>query len=341
VKQTEFKEKEKKVEALIDQILKILLEKPEKKVRLVGHRFPDDDVWLCFWMAKKFIPEAKEAEICFVNAGQALPGSEGDPHILHFDTGGGEYDQHGKGFKKTSSATILAERLDLLKDPGIKPLLEMVTAVDNIRLLPPTSIHYAIEGYPRDPKFKNQDGIIDWQMVQERVFELFDIVYNQETRRVQSRENLKKYAEWTTLPNGLKIASILWHPELREAAFEAGAAVLVWTQSRGPGRFYTGIQRSREYEPLRLDNIAATLRFAEAQVRGINVQGKNLLYIGREGPITSWYLHDSLGLILNGSRSWKPTEDEYTKLQPRQIVGLIHKALSAIPSEVVSRWNSK
>jgi len=183
------------------------------------------------------------------------------------------------------------------------------------------------------------NGTIDWQQVQKRVFELFDIVYNQATIKARSRENLKKYAEWTTLPNELKITSLLWHPELREAAFETGAAVVVWTQSKGLNKFYTGIQRNRKYPEFRLDKVAATLRYAEAQERRIDVRGKTLLYVGRGKPISNWYLHDSLGLILNGSRSWKPAEDEYTKLQPRQIIGLVHKALSAIPFEIVSKWN--
>ncbi len=328
-----------KTEELVDLIVRLALEEATPEIKtLVGHRFPDDDVWLCCWLAKKFIPKAANAEIVFINAGEFLPGSEKDPSILHFDTGGGEYDQHSKSLKRASSTTILAEKLGLSDDPGLKPLVEMVTAVDNIEPLLPDSIHFTIEGYPR---MFQSNGTIDWRQVQERVFELFDIVYNQATIKARSRENLKKYAEWTTLPNGLKIASLLWHPESREAAFEAGAAVVIWTQSKGPHYFYTGIQSNRNYPALRLNKIAAFLRFAEAQTRNIHVSNKDLTYTGRGEPISVWFLHDNLKLILNGSRSWKPSEDEYTKLQPRQIIGLVHKALSTIPSEVVQKWNKR
>jgi hypothetical protein len=336
---TKFQEKaaeakRQRTENLVDLIIRLSLEETMPEVKtLVGHRFPDDDTWLCIWIAKKFIPKADKAEIVFVNAGETLPGSEEDSSVLHFDTGGGEYDQHRKGLLRGSSATLLAKKLGLLEDPGLKPLLEMTEKVDHVKPLPVTSIHFIIEGYPR--KFKNTDRTTNWQKVQERVFELFDIVYDQETARIQAKEKLHKYAEWHTLPNGIKVASILWHPECREAAFEAGAYAVVWTTSRGPNHFYTGIQTNRKYPMLFLDNVAAALRDQENKVRRINGQNQDLRSIGRTGP---WYLHDSKHLILNGSRTWKPKEEEYTKLAPRQIVGLVHLALSAIPREIVSRW---
>lgn len=320
-------------EQLVDLVIRLALEQAAPEVKtLVGHKFPDDDVWLCCWMARRFVPKAKHAQIVFVNAGQTLPNTQGDPSVLHFDTGGGEYDQHGKGLgqTQTSSASILAEKLGLT-DHALKPLLDLAEAVDNIKPLPATSIHFAIEGYPR--MFWSRDKGTDWQKVQERVFEFFEIVYGQEIGRLLSRENLKKYAEWTSLPNGIKIAGILGHPELREAAFEQGATVVVWTQSRYGG-FYTGIQVNRQ-STVRLATVAETLRLAEANVRGIDVRGKNLTYLGRAEPVNTWFLHDSLKLILNGSRSWAPKDYEFTKLPVRHIMGLVCQSLAAIPKERV------
>lgn len=334
---------EERTDELVEKLMATLKSSSDVEIKtLVGHRFPDDDVWLCCWIARKFIPQVvNNAQIIFVNAGESLPDAEGDSSVVHFDTGGGKDDQHGKQLKNSSSAHLLTERLGFLEDPGLKPLLELVRMVDNIELLPATSIHFTIEGYPRLPEFKKLDGTIDWQKIQERVFELFEIVYNQETQRVQSRKNLEQYAEWTILPNGIKIASLFWHPELREAAFEERAAVVVWTQSRGKDKFYVGIQRHRKYPFLHLGDVVEMLRFREAKVRGINVEGKNLRYIGRGELVSSWYLHDSLGLILSGSRSWKLEPEEYTKLSPREIAGLVYRALGNIPREVVSRWNNR
>jgi len=319
----------------IDRILEIIFDQNTPEIKtLVTHRFPDDDGWLCFWIAKKFIPKTVNAKLVFVNAGETLPGLEDNPSVLHFDTGKGKYDQHGKNLKRTCSAAILAEKLGILDNPGLRPLLEMATAVDSAEKLPDRDLHFLIEGYPR----LYQNGNINWEKVQERIFEDFEVIYGQETQRVEGRKNLELFAERTTLSNGLKVTSILWHPELREAAFEDGAAVVIWTLTRGGKRFYTGIQRNRNYSKLRLDGVAAALRHAEAGARGIDVRGKDLLYIDRQGPVTSWYLHDSLTLILNGSRSWRPKDDEYTKLVPRQIIGIVHRTLSFISREVVSQW---
>lgn len=320
-----MEEKRQRTEFLVDRLVKLLLEETATQIKkLVVHRSPDDDCWLCLYMALKFIKKTANAEIVFVNSGQTLPDSGNDPSILHLDTGGGENDQHNKGFYYTSSAQLLADKLELSDDPGLKPLLANATMVDNIAPLPSTNIHFIIEGYPQ--MFKREDRTVDWQKVRERVFELFDIIYNLETRKALSRKSLEEHGEWTTLANGLKVALLIWHPECREAAFEKGAAVVIWTTKRGENHFYTGVQVNRNY-PLYLDNTWKALQNTEALARRVPVE-----------KVRCWYLHDSLKLILNGSRTYKPTEEEYTKLVPRQITGLVLRTLSGIPRDIVSRW---
>lgn len=331
-------QEEVRLERLVDALIRALVDTAPEVKKLVGHRFPDDDVWFCCWMARKFMPKAAGAEIIFVNAGTALPGSEDDLSVIHFDTGGGEFDQHTKERARTSSATLLAGKLDLTQDPGLKALLAMVTAVDNVEPLPPTSIHYAIEGYPRHPNCKKEDGTIDWGKVGERVFELFDSVYGQETQRAQSRENLQKHAVWTTLPNGLKVVSLLWNPNLREAAFEQGADVVLWTQARGSNRFYVGVQRNLKLPQLSLRGVAMHLREEEARLRQIQVDRRDLDYLQREGPVSNWFLHQSLGLVLCGSRTWELTAEEYTKIHPRALIQFVCRPLSAIPQDQVDGW---
>lgn len=329
-----------RTEDLVELMLRIIQDKAAPEIKtLVGHRFPDDDVWLCCWMAKKFVPKTANAKIVFVNAGESLPGSEGDPSVLHFDTGGGNYDQHGKRLKRTCSAVLLAKELDLDQDPSLKALLEMATAVDNVEPLPVTNIHYAIEGYPRTLKPLN--GRVDWDTVQARVFELFDMIHGHELRRHLNRQNLSQYVKWATLSNGLRVALVLWHPEFRDAAYETGATVVIWTSRKGTSRFYTGIQVSRTYPNLYLDNVAFKLRYAEAQKLQIDVRGKNLVYLDREELDLHWFMHDSRKLILNGSRTWELKEDEYTKLSLPEIVGCTFQGLSMISRETVSRWDRK
>jgi len=331
----EGEESEEKTSRLLDAILGIALN-PRPAI-LVGHRFPDDDTWLCFWMAQKFLMPGAEVRYIFVNAGESLSVPEGNGDVYHFDTGGGLFDQHGKGIKKTSSASIFAKELGLLEEhPGLKPLLAMVDAVDNVDPLPPTSLHFVIEGLPRHSGYRQTDGTVNWQMVQKRVFESFDIIYGQETQRIQGRINLEKHVKWPILPNSLKVAVLLGHPELRDAAYEKGAAVVIWTTPQK--KFYTGIQVSRKYPDLRLTAVAESLRIAEAGKRRIDVFGKNLSYIGRGEPAPQWFLHDSLKLVLNGSRSWQLEDDEYTLLEPEWIVKFVIAALSKITRVTVDQW---
>ena len=315
---------------LVDKLLEIVFNSGSPEIKtLVGHKCPDDDTWLCCWIAKRFIPKAASATITFVNAGKTLSGTENDPSVLHFDTGGGEYDQHNKRSWRMSSAQILVNKLREklnLKEPALRPLVELATATDNIKRQEATSIHSIIDGYPR--LFK-KNGNTDWDVVQGRIFELFDIVYGQEKQRVESREKLGRLVEWIKLPNGIKIAVLFGHPALREAAFEAGAAVVVWTQDKGGDKFYTGIQKHRDVD-IHLNGVAANIRWAESKERGIDASSWNLQYVGLSEKLP-WFLHDSEALIVNGSRGYPLKENEYTKLKPRQIVAIVRNTLSKLP----------
>ena len=339
---------------ILDRLFEGLSKGREVKT-LVVHRHPDVDAWLCLWIASKFIQETKGANIVFVNSGETLNGDDqNDLSVLHFDTGGGEYDQHGKGLERSSSAFLLVIRKGLDQIPGILPLLELSIAVDNIDPVPPTSIHYSIEGYAF--LLRHEDGSTDWDKVKERVFELFDIVFGQETQRVQSREQLNRYANQIALPNGIHITNILWQPQLREAAFEEGAMVVIWTDSLqrsvATGNvatraefnwarklptfrkdeweriFYTGIQRNRRFPQLFLDRVAEELDLAEARKRRVHPHDLPAI----------WFLHETKTLILNGSRTHEPAREEFTALTPTEIVGIVQRTLSFIPTHITSRW---
>lgn len=340
---------------LVDNLL-ALLTMPDVQGRktFVGHKAPDDDVFLCFYIGKKYIPGAADVRFEFVNAGESLPGTEEDVNVYHFDTGGGQDDQHGKGIKRTSSAQILAERLGVQNDPGLKLLLAMATAVDNVEPLSHRDIHFTVEGYRA--LFRKEDGKTDWDTVIQRTLELFDINYKQETQRVQSRQQLDKHARWTVFPNGLRLATILWQPQLREAAFERGASVVVWTEIRhrhkdigealswpqfnrakkSPGFsqndweqvFYTGVQRNRKIPGFSLDTVTKDLTVAEAKKRN-----SSLALLPRV-----WFLHESKALILNGSLTHDPKREEITQLTPTEIVGTVEKTLARIPPYITSRW---
>lgn len=308
---------------------------PTVVTKLVTHQWPDDDAWLCLWMAYRFIPQAFAAEVVFVNAGTTLEGSENDVTVLHFDTGHGEFDHHGKeGLGRTCSAAMLAEWLGLSDDAGLQALLELTTSVDNAEKVSPTSIHFLIEGYPR--LLKGSDGKTDWKLVQERVFELYEIIYGQERDKVQKRGELNQYARWRALRNGIRICTLFGRPDLRDPAFEAGAAVVIWTKYKGKNKFDVGVSRNRNFPSLHLDHVVAWLRNREAAVRRADTSCEDLFSMGK---YMSWFLHDSHGLILHGGKTWTPTAEERTMLTPREIEEAIIDALMGTPKHMLNGSN--
>ena len=326
---------EQRAKQLVDQIVNLAFNQMAPEIQtLVGHMWPDTDAWLCLWIARKFIPRTANAEIVFVNAGESLSGFEDDPSVLHFDTGGGPFDQHGKGLKRTSSAMLLACHLKIQNDPGLKALLNLTVMVDNVEKLSPTNLHYIIEGLPRI--HRGTDNLPDWAAVQKTVFDMFSIVYGQETGRQRSRNDLENHAGFYTLPNGIRFTELSGHPGLRAAAFERGADVVLWTQPKKRG-FYVGVQVNRRSKVV-LTGVAENLRRAEAAARELAVEDQNFNYIGREengNPVRNWFLHDSLKLVLCGSRTWELTDEEFTRLNVRQICETVRQALEKISEQAV------
>ncbi len=303
--------------------------------KLVVHRRPDTDAWSCVYLAHKHIPGAKNAEIVFVKAGELLPGSENDPTIIHFDTGGGDYDQHGRGLANSCSARILMERLGV-KDAAAEPLLALATAVDNVNRVDPTSIHYVIEGMPYHFNVAGKGP--DWKTIQQRVFEMFDILYNQEAGRIEARKLLDTIAVWVTLSNGLRIAYLGKEARCREAAFERGAAVVVWVTYRGQFK-QVGIQVNRAYPELSLTNVAIALRQAEARAHNMPVTTEDFRGPGMK---LCWFLHDSGRLVACGTRTHPVTsKEEETLGSPEDIWRLTQQAIEAIPPTLVYRWSNK
>lgn len=293
---------------------------------LVGHINPDEDVWLGFWLAERFGLCEKDIRYEFVPAGTALAGSENKPAVLHVDTGGGEYDQHGKSLGRTCSAALLAAKLGLTQDPGLKIILEWVTAVDNAEKLPPTHVHFLVVGLAHQRSCLGADKQVDWMKVKDRVYEIFDMIYALETRRETSRRQLSQHASWSALANGVKIALIFARPNLREAAFEQGADVVIWTQPKNGKGFYVGIQVNRESE-IQLTVVATLLRYVESRKRGLHLPVEDFNYIGQRPPVRGWFLHDSLKLILCGSPKAPLAENEFTKLLPSEIFQVVIQGL--------------
>ena len=326
----------KMMEQLVDELLKKLQEANQIE-ELEFHKRPDDDCFLSNYIIAKKYSELRKAKIILTNAGRKSS-EESNPSRVSMDIGGGPYDHHVKGFGRKTSADLVAERLGLLNDPGLQPLLAMVRKVDNAEKLFEDSIHFVIEGLPR--KY-HKNGDVDWTQVRDKTFELFDSVYDQTVLKAQSARDLKEYAIWVSLSNRIKICKILWHPELRDAAFDAGASVVFWTKARGKNTFWANLSTNRELSNFRLNRVSEELKKAEAKKRGISTDGLNLLFPGQTPPIPGWYLGNNGRFLMCGSRTNPISNEECTKLTPSEIEGIIEKTLSFIPKQIVDSWGKK
>ncbi len=305
--------------------------------KLVTHRNPDTDAYACLWLAARRIVGDAEYTFIMLPAGQRLaPEDEAGYRVLYMDTGGGPLDQHGiDSYEETSSFRRMCEHYGFAKDEALWPLINLTVASDNIHELPPHSVHYVLSGlsnYHRNHETK----VVDWELCLDHAFAEFDILYGREKQRLESiaefhRVNPPRY----TLENGLNVCHIWGKPHLREAAFELGADVVMWTILKGKGRYYLGIQLSRRTPAKVEDGMAslmAGLRIAEAKKRGISTVGQDLRAPGQNSALFGGLFllgkPNKRRLILCGSRSATLSADEYLKLTPEEVNDILNERLS-------------
>jgi hypothetical protein len=294
---------------------------------LVTHQRPDTDALCCLWAAERFIvPKGAPCTVAFIEAGDTYVANEGDDvEVLHMDVGGGNCDQHGKLLERASSFMLLAKEYGLENDPALQSILDLTIRTDNVEEIDRTSIHYVFKGLPG---ICREGSEISWIQVLENAYVILDIIYGQEQAREKSRLEFKKTGRMKTLRNGLRIATVWWNPSLREAAFEAGADVVMWTQKRSKG-IEVGIQVGRSSN-VPLIGAMRAIRAAEARARGTDVSKVDLGSLGTLECLPGWFLHDSKRLILSGSRSRRLQGDEFTKLTPEKILDAISVPLAAL-----------
>ncbi|MDB5195596.1 MAG: hypothetical protein JWO84_780 [Parcubacteria group bacterium] len=299
--------------------------------KLVVHQRPDTDALACLWGARRFVvPAGTEPYICFVEAGSTLPPEDCEGfNVLYMDVGGGPCDQHGKGLARASSFQLLAREYGFANDPGIRHILELTVASDNVERLNPLNMHYYFKGLPhllRDPATQE----IDWAGVVDRAFEVLDVFYGMHLSQANSRKEWLDKGRAKRLGNGVQIGSIWWNPGLREAAFEEGMDVVMWTNSRSKKRMEVGIQVGRN-SPVTLEQVAFMLRKAEAAKRGIELSDEQAAAIGECMEVPTWFLHDSKRLILSGSRSKRLLPEECTLLEAIEIRDILVATLEKLP----------
>lgn len=307
------------------------LSTPSTKHKFVTHNRPDTDAWACLWVAARFIAKEDEYTVCFVPAGDKLPPEEEVGYkVVYMDTGKGYFDQHEKELKRTSSCRMLCEGLLIYKDPGLKPIIDLTVATDNVEEVSLTSIHYALKGLPYH--YKDADTKqIDWEAARIFAFTAFDIIYGQAVERDKNHQLYEKVKEVHELPNGLKVVNLWNRPGLRDAAFKDGSDVVCYFVKRGKERFYPIIQVGRNSNVV-LDRVMFSLRRAEAKKRNVPTKDQDLWAIGSNPLFGAWFFHDSHKMIAcgtNGHELEKP--EEFTQLSLSKIVQIVCDELSTIP----------
>ncbi|MEI6863892.1 MAG: hypothetical protein WCK46_00760 [Candidatus Adlerbacteria bacterium] len=300
---------------------------------LVTHRHPDTDAYACLWKAVRFIVGDSEYKVVLLPAGVPLPDEDRVGHrVLEMDTGGGPLDQHGKGLTDTSSFKLMCEHYGFHTDEGLWPFIKLTVATDRAEQVDRLSLHYQLRGlanYHRD----HTSNEIDWGTCCQRAFEMFDILYNQETSRLQSAVNLHKLSKRYTLENGMNVCLLWGNPQLRDAAFEDGADVVMWTILKRK-HFQVGIALNRN-APNAVEkgmlSVVSAIRIAEAKARGIDAAGHDLRATGPNKYFGGWYAHPGENggtrLILCGSKKAPLEPEERTKLSWDQLCAIVNGRL--------------
>jgi hypothetical protein len=309
------------------------LEMDARPWKLVTHQYPDTDAWACVWAAARFIvPPESDFSINFVSAGSLLTPEESEGfNVLYMDTGLGDCDQHGRELVRASSFQLVVGKYCLERYPGLAPILELTRATDNVERIDPTSVHYYFKGLPYFLR-NSATREINWQWVYERVFEVFDVIYSQEVQRLEAQAKFRLLGKNNRLRNGIRVSTLLWMPNLREAAYESGSDVVLWTESRGKKNYNVGVQVNRD-SSVTLVGVVRALRLAEAEKRGITLSPDEAEMIGVHPQIPGWFLHDSKKLVLCGSRSSRLGPDEFTQLRHFELQPLILNVLDLLPKQ--------
>lgn len=293
-------------------------EKQGKPIRIITHQHPDTDAWLCAWLLCCNNP-GRDCTLDFVPAGTCLP----DDHpawktheVIHVDTGGGKYDQHGKELEDSSSFELLVEDLCMRGDAAVQKLLPLANAADNARPIDPTSIHFLFTALPYCMKVKSGrkwEKRPDWAEIANNVFFVLDTMAAKWRADAKTTERFKRIAQIETLPNGLRFCALPNEPGLRVAAYDAGADVVAWTAPTNGG-FNPAVQVS-EAAAADLTPLIGKLRAAEAELRAVDVNGCDINQFREVPGIPGWFLHDSRRFLGSGTKTHPLTGDDLTKIK--------------------------
>lgn len=237
---------------------------------IVGHLHPDLDCITAIWILCRW-GNMGDAELRFVSAGTTLDDRpvDGDPLVVHVDTGGGRFDHHHTN-DHALSASELVRRAIAPHDAALARIVQYVTDIDHayVDLSTIFNINDLIGGYHQ--RFPDQP-----ERVVAAMSENFDAWHAHEERQNRLKDAFRRRIEFDT-PWGLGIAMESDDGGSSRLAFGSGAVLYVYRDKRG----HTGIS-ARARSDVDLTPVFYDLR--------------------RLDPDADWYLHPSKRLLLCGT----------------------------------------
>ncbi len=276
-----------------------------KKI-IVTHMRPDLDAVASCWLLQRFDPDWSQAEIRFVSAGSRYQ-SQADEEVVHVDTGGGKFDHHQAGsedHKLTSAAKLvfdqkISSRLTKPEDrQAMARLVDLIVEIDNFRELnwPEADADRYDLGLAEIINAWTQIYPKDHQRVVTLGYMALDAVFLVFKDKVRAEVQIKASQEFMT-PWGLGLAVVSGNTYIEHLAQKQGFVVVV---KQNPDK----------------KNIRIVARW-DKQVDLTPVYDK----LSQKDPDSTWFLHASKCMLLNGSRSnpnMKPT-----KLSLEEVVKII------------------
>ena len=264
---------------------------------IVTHIGPDLDAITSTWLVKTFLPGWEEASIAFVPAGTTLNklDPDGNPEIMHVDTGFGKFDHHQTDADICASVLVYDE---IKRVSGPDPILERMIAVVN------DVDHFREVFYPNASadywEFWVVGQIDGWRLIHadnplkimELGFQTLDGIYKVMLNKMWAEKEMEKAIEFDTVwGKGIGFETI--NDEVIHLSQKRGYTFVI---RKDPKKGYVRIKTLPKPE-IDLTQLYEALKENE--------------------PDATWFLHASRHMILNGSSKnpdMKPSKKNLSEL---------------------------
>lgn len=273
---------------------------------IVTHIYPDLDAIYSVWLIKRFLSGWSKARVEFVPAGETFEGqpADGDPEILHCDTGGGKFDHHqGNEFLCAASLVLkevfkVNEKVDDQQKKALERMLVVVNEDDHARFIAypePTSdrwdfgLSQALGGMVSNLRDCPEKVIEYFLAILDGTFRIF-------LEKVEA-EGILEIGEKFKTKWGKGIAVYSGNSEFPRLALKSGYALVV---RQRPKSNHLGIYGNWQ--------------------KGVNFK-KIFEKLVKADPEADWYFHPGGCMVLNKSISHPKRRP--TKLKLEEVVNII------------------